>query len=309
MGRKKVVKGGVINWVDSKQQSHNKSNSDPRGILKQPSIQSASQNSDYTFDENQTLKGEDRNDKPIILPKIISNNFQVSISTKYYENIINGNIDLFKLLFNEYINSNKIENIKLYLSLIPEDNYDHILKLIEYIISEESKYYTVMTVLNEFQPTSSIDTDTKINTFKLLVDKYLETQQEKEKNNLKAFLNGPKHMPKTSQNKKEYIEYIQSVIETNDRKYMEIILSLLMKLNFQQLIDLKTYIETTFETKTKFIEKVIQNIDGSIAAKTGGKRKPLTTCTVAELKAKAKKRGIKVTGLKKAEIIAKLRRR
>lgn len=41
----------------------------------------------------------------------------------------------------------------------------------------------------------------------------------------------------------------------------------------------------------------------------GGKRKPLTSCTVAELKVKAKKRGIKVTGLKKAEIIAKLRRR
>uniref|UniRef100_A0A6C0KSK9 SAP domain-containing protein n=1 Tax=viral metagenome TaxID=1070528 RepID=A0A6C0KSK9_9ZZZZ len=42
----------------------------------------------------------------------------------------------------------------------------------------------------------------------------------------------------------------------------------------------------------------------------GAKRKhiPLDKCTVAELKAKAAKRGLKVTGLKKAEIIAKLRR-
>ena len=44
----------------------------------------------------------------------------------------------------------------------------------------------------------------------------------------------------------------------------------------------------------------------------GGKslsRKPLDKCTVAELKEKAKKRGIKVTGLKKDEILAKLRKK
>lgn len=43
----------------------------------------------------------------------------------------------------------------------------------------------------------------------------------------------------------------------------------------------------------------------------GGKKKSpksLDTCTVDELKARAVKRGIKVTGLKKAEILAKLRR-
>ena len=44
----------------------------------------------------------------------------------------------------------------------------------------------------------------------------------------------------------------------------------------------------------------------------GGKsssRKPLDKCTVAELKEKAKKRGVKVTGLKKDEILAKLRKK
>lgn len=54
-------------------------------------------------------------------------------------------------------------------------------------------------------------------------------------------------------------------------------------------------------------EKIHEIIDS--LKEGGGKRKPLTACTVSELKAKAKKRGINVTGLKKAEIIAKLRRR
>jgi len=48
--------------------------------------------------------------------------------------------------------------------------------------------------------------------------------------------------------------------------------------------------------------------------KQGGKknslsRKPLDKCTVAELKEKAKKRGVKITGLKKDEILAKLRKK
>ena len=40
----------------------------------------------------------------------------------------------------------------------------------------------------------------------------------------------------------------------------------------------------------------------------GGSRKSLDKCTIDELKARAAKRKIKVTGLKKAEILAKLRK-
>ena len=57
----------------------------------------------------------------------------------------------------------------------------------------------------------------------------------------------------------------------------------------------------------KLIEPRYNNyIDDTVG---GAKRKhiPLDKCTVAELKAKAAKRGLKVTGLKKADIIAKLR--
>lgn len=38
------------------------------------------------------------------------------------------------------------------------------------------------------------------------------------------------------------------------------------------------------------------------------KKKSLDNCTVTELKEKAMRRGVKITGLKKAELIAKLRR-
>ena len=51
-------------------------------------------------------------------------------------------------------------------------------------------------------------------------------------------------------------------------------------------------------------------IKEKLGIKEGGKstRKSLDKCTVAELKEKAKKRGVKVTGLKKDEILAKLRK-
>lgn len=62
------------------------------------------------------------------------------------------------------------------------------------------------------------------------------------------------------------------------------------------------------ESKNNLVAKINAAIE-QIKPTQGGKRKPLTACTVSELKAKAKKRGINVTGLKKAEIIAKLRRR
>lgn len=65
---------------------------------------------------------------------------------------------------------------------------------------------------------------------------------------------------------------------------------------------------TTSESKTNLVEKINESIK-LIKPTQGGKRKPLVSCTVSELKAKAKKRGINVTGLKKTEIIAKLRRR
>jgi len=70
--------------------------------------------------------------------------------------------------------------------------------------------------------------------------------------------------------------------------------------------------------KTRTTKEFVQNLQKQTRQKLariqprqeGGKpvRKSLDKCTVDELKVKAAKRGIKITGLKKAEIIAKLRK-
>jgi hypothetical protein len=55
-------------------------------------------------------------------------------------------------------------------------------------------------------------------------------------------------------------------------------------------------------------DKMIALLNGQQAGGRKKSRKTLENCTVAELKEKAEKRKIKVTGLKKHEIIAKLRK-
>ena len=61
-----------------------------------------------------------------------------------------------------------------------------------------------------------------------------------------------------------------------------------------------------------FVENFVSELTGNkfVVPKTGGKsvRKSLDKCTVKELKERATKRGVKISGLKKAEIIAKLRK-
>ena len=65
--------------------------------------------------------------------------------------------------------------------------------------------------------------------------------------------------------------------------------------------------EKTFSIEDEY--KALKNYDANKHFKTGGKvvRKSLDKCTVTELKERANKRGIKITGLKKQEIIDKLR--
>ena len=59
---------------------------------------------------------------------------------------------------------------------------------------------------------------------------------------------------------------------------------------------------TTFPTTEDYLEKIREEPSGGKS-----KKKSLDKCTVAELKERAQKRSIKVSGLKKAEIINKLR--
>ena len=67
----------------------------------------------------------------------------------------------------------------------------------------------------------------------------------------------------------------------------------------------------THFTKASIMKYMEEILNKNNVVKNGGNkkiiRKSLDKCTVEELKARSKKRGIKVTGLKKAEIIAKLR--
>jgi hypothetical protein len=63
-------------------------------------------------------------------------------------------------------------------------------------------------------------------------------------------------------------------------------------------------------TTKEFVKNLQKQTQRKLAEQEGGKpvRKSLDKCTVEELKARAAKRCIKVAGLKKAEIIAKLRK-
>ena len=77
----------------------------------------------------------------------------------------------------------------------------------------------------------------------------------------------------------------------------------------------KEYIEERYrdpverkENLRKYIMEYVFTNHALVKTPTYGGRKSLHKCTVSELKEKAKKRRIKITGLKKDEIIAKLRK-
>ena len=81
----------------------------------------------------------------------------------------------------------------------------------------------------------------------------------------------------------------------------------------RELEGLRTYYMNVYGfTPILYPNNLLSNIDSILTklATRGGKyiRKLLDKCTVDELKARALKRGIKVTGLKKAGILAKLRK-
>lgn len=103
----------------------------------------------------------------------------------------------------------------------------------------------------------------------------------------------------TEKRKDEFLKNIKTYIDLIDKDHIT---------HIDELIKLLENNEQDNSEYNVIISRLLQRKE-ELEEQEGGKRKPLTSCTVAELKAKAKKRGIKVTGLKKAEIIAKLRRR
>lgn len=114
-------------------------------------------------------------------------------------------------------------------------------------------------------------------------------------------------------NQQQFINKINAYLNLIRSEKLTSLKKFLKNFSYSNLEKIKSIVES--ESIKSIIDEVLREKNETDkvlqegTAQTAGKRKPLTTCTVAELKAKAKKRGIKVTGLKKAEIIAKLRRR
>jgi len=118
----------------------------------------------------------------------------------------------------------------------------------------------------------------------------------------------------TSQNRTQFINSFPTNADTDifcifARMYTYII----NNDNKQTFIDLfysimKENIQT-LDTKKQNLMNSYMSFTKGVGGKKSLSRKSLDKCTVAELKEKAQKRGIKVTGLKKDEILAKLRKK